>query len=342
MNAKVPRHPILLVFSLTAPAMNNPAICNYNPRAPGNRFVISKPPIMKPTLILFLIALFCFVPPSANAQTDAVESISGEELETPAAKKHLNFFVVSRRKKGSLDLASRFNVFRTKLKSVFRRKKFVAIVARDGRQMSAKVRYRLQKFNARIGTIWFDSHGMYKKGYSLFLIGRDEYSYRTMQDTATIAPLMELAPYTDNHTKVIIGSCYGGATYHRPSIDYKDTTRMNGDSLMIAMGKIFTHSSVFASESWVMTKPGLFLKREAVAGYPGRKLFRDLCYRPAWEYAGKWNVYKAKEAVFEAVNPITLDMYGNAIIRSQAFSAKEEVRRDIRRNLDKLEPGLYK
>ena len=208
--------------------------------------------------------------------------------------------------------------------------------------MCEKVNYRLRKYNARIGTIWFDSHGMYKKGYSLFFIGKDEYSYNTLKDSATFATLLPLAPYSDHNTKVIIGSCYGGATYHRASIDYKDTSRMNGDSLMKAIGRIFSHSSVYACESWVMTKPGLFLKREAVAGFPGRKLFRDICYRPAWENAGKWNSYSAINDRLIAINPVTLDMYGNAIIRSNPYSEKEEVKKDIGKNLEKLEPGLYK
>jgi hypothetical protein len=183
---------------------------------------------------------------------------------------------------------------------------------------------------------------MYKKGYSLFFIGNDEISYRTLKDSSMRTPLYDLAAFTDDNTKVIIGSCYAGATYHRPSIDYKDTTRMNGDSLMVALGNIFPKSNIYASESWVMTKPGLFLKREAVAGFPGRKLFRDVCYKPAWENAGKWNRYNAEENSFQPVNPITLDMYGNAIVRSSSWTGKENSSKDIAKNLGRLEPNLYK
>jgi hypothetical protein len=300
---------------------------------------------MKSHNLLLLIILTIFVTGVVSAQNASLEIPAAleENIVEPSRKeKHINFFIVSKRKKGAVDLASRFNVLRTKMKSFFRKKKFVAIVARDGKQMSAKVRYRLAKYGGRIGTIWFDSHGMYKKGYSLFTIGKDEYSFKTLRDSAVAAPLKELSPYSDEQTKVIIGSCYGGATYHRASIDYRDTTRMNGDSLMMEMGSIFRDGSVYASESWVMTKPGLFLKREAVAGFPGRKLFRDVCYQPAWENAGKWNVYQAKENNIKSVNPITLDQYGNLLVRSAAYMERVEVKKEIQKNLARLEKGLYK
>jgi hypothetical protein len=290
---------------------------------------------------ILLVAAVCFT--TAIFSQSMADDLSEVAYEYhPAEKKKLNFFIVSKRKKGSLDLASRFNVFRAKMKSLFRPKKFVAIVAEDADQASRKIEYRLVKYDAVIGTIWFDSHGMYKKGYSLFFIGKDEYSYLTLKDSCMMVPMQKLSAYADTATKLVIGSCYGGATYERSSIDYKDTTRMNGDSLMIALGKIFKQGNVYASESWVMTKPGLFLKRAAVAGFPGRKLFLDRCYQPAWENVGKWNGYNAVTETFTSINPITLDMYGNAIIRTLAYTDKESVKKDIEKNLGKLQPGLYK
>jgi hypothetical protein len=292
-----------------------------------------------------LVLLSCiFSVNIAFCQFQANTTLNEYETEVPAIsqKKRLNFFVVSKRHKGKLDPASRFNVLRTKLKSLFRKKRFVAIVARNAEEASSKIQYRLKKYNAGIGTIWFDSHGMYKKGYSLFFIGIDEYSFKTLKDPSIFQPLKQLSGFSDKETKVVIGSCYGGATYSRASIDYKDTTRMNGDSLMIAIGSIFNQSSVFGCESWVMTKPGLFLKRAAVAGFPGRKLFRDICYQPAWKNMGKWNEYNAATNNFSNVNPITLDMYGNAIVRTLPYSEKDDVKKSIIKNLGKLEQGLYK
>ena len=267
---------------------------------------------------------------------------TGNESEIAPQKKKLNFFVVSKRHQGKLDPASSFNVFRSKLKSLFRRKKFVAIVARNAQQASDKIQYRLKKYNARIGTIWFDSHGMYKKGYSLFFIGTDEYNYKTLKDSLAIQSLKQLSVFSNPETRIIIGSCYGGATYQRASVDYKDTTRMYGDSLMIALAHVFNQSTVYACESWVMSKPGLFLERAAVAGCPGRKLFRDVCYQPAWENLGRWNEYNAATNSFNPINPVTLDMYGNAIVRTLSYTDKEAVKKNIVRNLKKLEEGLYK
>jgi hypothetical protein len=292
-----------------------------------------------------LILLGCILSGNiAFCQLQANASLNEPEREARAIsqQKKLNFFIVSKRHKGKIDPASRFNIFRTKLKSLFRRKKFVAIVAKNAQEASAKVQLRLNKFNAKIGTIWFDSHGMYKKGYSLFFIGTDEYNYKTLNDSLLVQPLKKLSVYSDQDTRVIVGSCYGGATYRRTSIDYKDTTRMNGDSLMIALGHVFNQSCIYGCESWVMTKPGLFLKRAAVAGYPGRKLFRDICYQPAWENMGKWNEYNATTNHFSRVNPVALDMYGNALVRTISYTDKEEVKKRIIKNLGKLQPGLYK
>jgi hypothetical protein len=296
---------------------------------------------VKTILLLFSCILagnivFC------QLQDNVSLSEQGNEASTTSQKKKLNFFVVSKRHKGKLDPASRFNVFRSKLKSLFRRKKFVAIVASNAQHASDKIQYRLKKYNSRIGTIWFDSHGMYKKGYSLFFIGTDEYNYKTLKDSLAIQPLKQLSVFSNPETRIIIGSCYGGATYQRASVDYKDTTRMYGDSLMIALAHVFNQSTVYACESWVMSKPGLFLKRAAVAGCPGRKLFRDVCYQPAWENMGRWNEYNAATNSFNPINPVTLDMYGNAIVRTLSYTDKEAVKKNIARNLKKLEEGLYK
>lgn len=281
-----------------------------------------------------------------NITASAQQNFHLPEKEIPtlsiSEKNQLNFFIVSKRKKGKLDLATRFNVLRTKIKSFLRPKKFVSIVAKDAASMSAKVEYRLKKHNARIGTLWFDSHGMYKKGYSLFFIGHDEYSYKTLSDTNITAPLQTLSAYSDEGTKIIIGSCYGGATYFRSSIDYKDTTRMNGDSLMMGIGKIFNRAFIYGSESWVMTKPGLFLKKAAVGGYPGRKLFRDYCYQPAWENVGQWNQYNASTNSFQRINPIAMDMYGNIVVRGDSYTIEKNKTIDIAKKLETLELGLYK
>ena len=297
--------------------------------------------IAKTTILLSAFLVACLVSYS-QFSNDSIET--GPELQPGSRhdKSKMNFFIISKPKKGKIDPASRFNILRGKIKGLFRKKTFVAIVAKDASHASAKIQRKLNKYDGRIGTLWFDSHGMYKKGYSLFFIGHDEVSYYTLKDSAVASPLRQLAAYSTDETKVVIGSCYGGATYYRCSIDYKDTTRMNGDSLMIAIGRVLKAATVYGSESWVMTKPGLFLKRAAVAGYPRRKLFRDLAYQPAWENMGKWNEYNALTNSFASINPVTMDMYGNLMVRNISYTSKEEVIKDINKMLGKLEPGLYK
>ena len=301
-----------------------------------------KPAYLK-ILSFFLVSLtFYFCQAQIGIESNTKDNNASSDIVSPFRSKHLNFFIVSKRKKGKLDLASRFNVFRTKIRSFFRHKKFVAIVAKDTKQMSEKVQYRLRKYNARLGTIWFDSHGMYIKGYSLFLVGHDEFNYCTVMDSSATIPLKQLARFADQQTKLVIGSCYGGATYSRPSVDYLDTTRMNGDSLMIGLGKIFNQSFIYASESWVMTKPGLFMKRAAVAGSPGRKLFRDVCYGPVWERLGIWNEYNAAANSFRHINPVTMDMYGNLIVRNTSYNDNAAIKKNIRTNMSRMKPWLYK
>ncbi|HWC52485.1 MAG TPA: hypothetical protein VG676_02790 [Chitinophagaceae bacterium] len=300
---------------------------------------------MKPIITIILISLlFCSNSLFAQiAGSDSYEKDFESTGTTPAAfKKHLNFFIVSTPKKKRLDLASRFDILRGKIKSLLRKKKFVSIIARDLQTAEKKIQYRLKKFNAGIGTLWFDSHGTYKTGYSVFYIGKDELNYQSIKKDNYQKCFQSLAPYSDDQSKIVIGSCYGGATFLRKSLHSNDMLRMNGDSLMIGLGNIFSHAYIYASESWVMTKPGLFKKRASVAGHPTRRLYKDIVYRPAWENMGRWNEYNAANETFRPINPVTMDMYGNLMIRSESFSDKEKVKKAIDRNIKKLKPGLLK
>lgn len=273
---------------------------------------------------------------AVNKNADTLESIS------TAKKKQLNFFIISKREKGKFDIATRYNIFRTKFQSGHHHSAFVSIVARNEAQASNEILNHLNKKNARIGTIWFDSHGKYIKGYSLFSIGKDEVSYQSLKDSSVSTLFLQIAAFTDNETKLVIGSCYGGATYCRSSVDYKDTSLMKGDSLMFELGKIFTHVTIYGSESWVMTKPGLFHQHAAAAGHPTRNLFHDICYEPTWKNLGKWNEYDATTKTFTTINPVTLDKYGSMSIRAKAYTGHDNVNKVIARNLRKLKPGLYR
>jgi len=298
---------------------------------------------MKPTntIIALVISSFSITVSAQDMQSN--DTSLQKAIVLPEKKQKINFFIVSKRKKGKLDPATSFNVLRTKIKSLWRPKNFVAIIAGDAEQASAKIIHRLKKYNANIGTVWFDSHGSYKKGYSLFYIGHDEVSFIKLKDSSFTNPFDSLTPYVTNETRLVIGSCYGGATYHRSSIDYRDTTRMNGDSLMMALGKFFPQAKIYGSESWVMTKPGIFNdKGAAVAGFPKRKLFHDACYRPAWENIGKWNEYNAATGTLTQINSVTLDSYGNLELVRRSFNEKPATQKDIQKNILKLEADLFK
>ena len=65
-----------------------------------------------------------------------------------------------------------------------RPKKFVAIIAGDAEQASAKIIHRLKKYNANIGTVWFDSHGRIKKDTHYFYIGHDEINFKKLKDSS--------------------------------------------------------------------------------------------------------------------------------------------------------------
>jgi hypothetical protein len=118
---------------------------------------------------------------------------------------------------------------------------------------------------------------------------------------------------------------------------------MNGDSLMMALGKFFPQAKIYGSESWVMTKPGIFNdKGAAVAGFPKRKLFHDVCYRPAWENIGKWNEYNVATRTLTQINSVTLDSYGNLELIKWSFNEKPATQKDIQKNILKLEADLFK
>ena len=267
-------------------------------------------------------------------------AISQETANEHSKRKPLNFFVVSKPKKGKLDPASRFNILRTGIRSLFH-KKFVSIVATDAAQMSAKVRRKLKRHHANIGTIWFDSHGLYKSGHALFYVGHDEFSYKNINDSNQTQALQELVPFCTTGTKVVIGSCYGGATFNRKANTSSDSMRMNGDSLMIGLSATLHGVTVYGSESWVMTKPGLFRKKNAVAGFPTRKIFRDIIYRPAWQHVGVWNVY-APGSQFRQIPPVTMDKHGNVLVKPFPYLSKDKFKKKVANKMSKLQPGLLK
>jgi hypothetical protein len=234
-------------------------------------------------------------------------------------------------------------ILRARKKGMTRRDKFVVIVARSAKEATDKMEGHLQKKNAMVGSLWFDTHGRYANGYSSFILGKDEFSYKTINDTTKMKDFRALASYCDEWTRVAIGSCYGGATYEKPAHNGKPASRMNGDSLMIGLANLLPTATIYGTEGWVMTKPGIFHKHSyALAGYPLQKRFKDEVYKPVWEHMGIWHSYSTITKKFDVINTLSLTRMGSIHVKEVTYLDKEKSKQRLEKNLAKLRAGLLK
>ncbi len=286
---------------------------------------------MKPTTILPILLLL--------ACTFSYAEREPKSKNKPTLER-VNFYVVNKPK--GLDLFSRLVIMRARKQSIVKRE-FVMIMARSSKEASEKILEHLEKKKAKIGTLWFDSHGRYANGYSSFILGDEEFSYRTINDSNQTSQLARLATYVDVHTKIGLGSCYSGATYEKPAHNGKPASRMNGDSLIIGMAKIFDGATVYGTEGWVMTKPGTFhAYGYALSGFPIQRKFKDEIYRPVWENLGVWNCYSTTTQKFERINSVALTRTGAIHVKSVPYLGHEKYQKRQARNLEKLEAGVIK
>jgi hypothetical protein len=279
--------------------------------------------------------------PFPGTEPDSVQAIKQDISLDKTSIRRVNFYVVNKPK--TLDLFSRLVVLRARKRGMTRRHKFIVIVATSAKEARDKMEDHLQKKNAMIGSLWFDTHGRYANGYSSFILGKDEFSYQTVIDTGKMKDLYALATYCDEYTKVAIGSCYGGATYEKPAHNGKPASRMNGDSLMIGLANLLPKATIYGTEGWVMTKPGIFHKHSyALAGYPLQKRFKDEVYKPVWEHMGIWHSYSTITKKFEVINTLSLTRMGSIHIKEVTYLDKEKSKQRLEKNLAKLKPGLLK
>ncbi len=247
----------------------------------------------------------------------------------------VNIMVVNKLR--DFDMYSKTLFTRAKIKSMLSNGKFIVIEANSSADMLEKISVVLKKRNMLIGTLWFDSHGYFKNGYSSFSIGNEEFSYKTIRDILKTNYLAQLSAFCDFNTNVIIGSCYGGATYKRTLPGDTVQSMMHGDSLMIGLSDILNGSTVFGSESWVMMKPGIFKNTYAFAGHPWGKKYRDQILEPAWKRIGKWNRYSGRQKKIQEVHTISLNKYADVTINQKSYQHKKRIQRTIHRKLKKLE-----
>jgi hypothetical protein len=71
-------------------------------------------------------------------------------------------------------------------------------------------------------------------------------------------------------------------------------------------------------------------------------LYRDVCYRPAWENVGKWNEYDAATKNFTHINNVALDSHGNLALVSKSYLEKKANQKNVSKNLSRLEFDLFK
>lgn len=299
-------------------------------------------------IIFFTFAILVSAALKGQPFENSIEDLSKDESQaksesdplynTPNAS--VNFFIFTRERKNKIDPLAFYTLLRARVKSLFHHRKFYVINARSAKEASAKAEGILHKKKKLIKNIWFDSHGHYGNRYSSFRIGTDQFSYKNIRDGNAINSLRVIAKYCDENTKVGLGSCYAGADFYFPATDSTPATRMNGDSLMIGLGDIFQKSSIYASESWVMAKPGIFMNKYGLAGYPLQKRFKDSVYAPVWQRIGKWRKYSKEEGDIESIPTIALDNRGNIHTRYREYNTFYKSRKKIAKALKSLKPAL--
>jgi len=289
------------------------------------------------TIIAVLVGLGSSFP--SMAQTDSLRSSIQDNCNDKSFQRRVNFYVVNKPK--TLDLFSRLVIVRARKRGMTRRHKFIVIVATSSKEVRNKIEDYLLKENAMIGSLWFDTHGRYVNGYSSFILGREEFSYKTIKDELQTKHLHALASYCDEYTRVAIGSCYGGATYEKPAHNGVPASKMNGDSLMIGLANILPKAIIYGTESWVMTKPGIFRKHSyALAGYPLQKRFKDEVYEPVWKNMGIWHSYSTLTKKFETINTLALTRMGTIHVKAVSYLEKDKKKKKLERNLKKIKPGV--
>ncbi len=295
-------------------------------------------------ITVFLIGAFTArSQPSENEIVIATENAKGDitlvELHK-ANSKRVNFFVFTKEKSKKTDWLAIYTLTRARIKSFFHRKKLYVIKAESSADAVMKIEKVLITRKKLIKNIWFDSHGHYGNRYSSFRIGTDQFSYKNINDHNAIKNLQKIALYCDEQTKVGLGSCYAGADFYFPATDSTPASRMNGDSLMIGMGNIFAKSLIYACESWVMSKPGIFTNKYGFAGYPINKRFKDSVYAPAWQRLGKWRQYSNTNGELKNISTVALDRSGNINIRQRNYNDFKKAKLKSAKALKQLKPGL--
>ncbi len=298
---------------------------------------------MKQLLLITLITVYFLQSSFSQSPEPAIENATEIIIEdVPAVSsekdKRINFYVIAKYEKSDLNLM--FVKLRAFFRGIFSRKLYI-IHASSSEDAATKIERIAHRRRRLIGTLWFDSHGHYGKGHSLFDIGRDEFNYKTIRDPVHTKHLVKIARYCDRETKIGVGSCYGGATFTFPAIQNFPERRMNGDSLLMGVANIFSGASVYGSESFVMNRLGMWANSYAFAGYPLDKDFNDTLYKPVWEHLGMWNKYSTATKMIEPVNTVRLNRRGDLSTTNAAYLSHRQCKINQERKLRNLKGGYF-
>lgn len=289
------------------------------------------------SLRIFL-ALFLISPLKIHA-ADTANINQANALAESAKPRRINLIISPRvRKMDPGTISFQVQAF---IQRAILRKETRLLVVGSSEELYRKVKKIAEKENALIGDIWFDSHGHYGKRYSLFEIGNEEFNWMNLTDESKVHWLRKIAAYCDEHTKAGIGACYGGATYTTPAIAGYPPSVMGGDSLMVRLSRILNSAEVYGSESWVMSKPGLFDRKYGLCGFPVKKRFQDVFLRPAWERVGRWNVYKGSTGEFRSVEGVYLTGLGEIVVIDKSYLDITENRQKVSKKIRQLRKGNF-
>lgn len=254
-------------------------------------------------------------------------------------QKAINIYIIS--KDIYFDFTNQIIVWQAKIASFLHGKKLKIIEATSTDDAEKKIALLVQKHHYTISNLWFDSHGKFRKGYSSFMLGSDEYDYKNIGDPDHIIKLKKIASYCSAKTKIAIGACYAAADYNFPVMKNGIYNNMHGDSLIKGIADIFKGSTIYASKSWVMAKPWIFGSKNAMAGFPLDRQYKDSIFLPVWKSMGEWQRYSSSSQKIENINSVYLSHSGDILMQNEPYLAKKKSQRKLARNLRKLRPNLY-
>jgi hypothetical protein len=259
-------------------------------------------------------------------------------IQSQPHKRPVNVYIISKDK--YFDLTNRIITWQARLAAFFHHKLKI-VMAYSTADAEKKIHTLIKEHDYTIDNLWLDSHGKYRKGYSSLMIGTDEYNYNNIGDSDYTRMLKKIASYCNPHTCVGIGSCYAASDFDFPVSHNGKKENMHGDSLLKGLGKIFEGNMVYASKSWVMAKLWIFGSRNALAGYPLDKQYRDTIFLPVWKSMGIWDRYSTLTQVIQKINTVSLSVCGDILVNENTYMDQDKAKRKLARNLKRLHPGLY-